>query len=170
MSKQFVLMSQTNKQSWCYIDKHLCTWQRHSSVTTVNRALLPIWINVIIPVSKYTGLPIRTSLVQIWLGVFIYRFCWLHFFYFFLFCFFHLLCDLIFIRGCNFVTGIAKHSSQKFDINTMNIHKGIFSCNLWWFVDVCNIAVGVYWLATGRVWCAFSLLSFCLLVSDKFGQ
>ena len=24
---------------------------------------------------------------------------------------------------------IAKHSSQKFDMNTRNIHKGIFSCN-----------------------------------------
>ena len=27
------------------------------------------------------------------------------------------------------MTRIAKHSSQKFDINTRNIHKGIFSCN-----------------------------------------
>ena len=52
----------------------------------------------------------------------------------------HLLCDLIFIRGCNFVTRIAKHSSHKFDINTRNIHKGIFS----WFVGVCNIAVEAY--------------------------
>ena len=42
------------------------------------------------------------------------------------------------------MTRIAKHSSQKFDINTRNIHKDIFSCNLWWFVDVCNIAVEVY--------------------------
>ena len=39
---------------------------------------------------------------------------------------------------------IAKHPSQKFDINTRNIHKGIFSCNLWWFVGVCNIAVEAY--------------------------
>ena len=61
-----------------------------------------------------------------------------------LFFFFHLLCDLIFIRGCTFVTRITKHSSQKFDINTRNIHKGIFSCNLWWFVDACNIAVEAY--------------------------
>ena len=60
------------------------------------------------------------------------------------FFFFHLLCDLIFIRGCNFVTRIAKHSSPKFDINTRNIHKGIFSCNLWWFVCVCNITVEAY--------------------------
>ena len=44
--------------------------------------------------------------------------------------FIYLLCDLIFVRGCNFVTRIAKHSSPKFDINTRNIHKGIFSCNL----------------------------------------
>ena len=50
------------------------------------------------------------------------------FIYFF---FLLLLYDLIFIRGCTFVTRIAKHSSQKFDINTRNIHKGIFSCNLW---------------------------------------
>ena len=63
---------------------------------------------------------------------------------FFFFFFFHLLCDLIFIRGCNFVTRIAKHSSPKFDSNTRNIHKGIFSCNLWWFVGVCNIAVEAY--------------------------
>ena len=62
----------------------------------------------------------------------------------FIFFFFHLLCDLNFIRGCNFVTRLAKHSSQKFDINTRNIHKGIFSCNLWWFVGVCNIAVEAY--------------------------
>ena len=55
-----------------------------------------------------------------------------------------LLYDLIFIRGCSFVTRIAKHSSQKFDINTRNIHKGIFSCTLWWFVDVCNIAIVAY--------------------------
>ena len=53
---------------------------------------------------------------------------------------FHLLCDLIFIRGCNFVTRIAKHSSHKFDINTRNIHNGIFS----WFVGACNIAVEAY--------------------------
>ena len=66
------------------------------------------------------------------------------FIFFFFFFFFHLLCDLIFIRGCNFVTRIAKHSSPKFDINTRNIHKGIFSCNLWWFVGVCNIAVEAY--------------------------
>ena len=99
MSKQFVLMSQTNKQTsnhdvilintYCL---QICTWQRHSSVTTVNRALLPIWINVIISVSKdckcsgkYTGLPIRTSLVQIWLGAFIYRFLLTQFFFFFFF-------------------------------------------------------------------------------------
>ena len=68
------------------------------------------------------------------------------------------------------MTRLAKHSSQKFDINTRNIHKDIFSCNLWRFVGVCNIAVEAYWLATGRVWCVFSLSSFCLLVSDKFGQ
>ena len=58
--------------------------------------------------------------------------------------FFHLLSDLIFIRGCNFVMRIANHSSQKFDINTRNTHKVIFSCNLWWFVGVCNIAVEAY--------------------------
>ena len=50
------------------------------------------------------------------------------------------------------MTRIAKHSSQKFNINTRNIHKGIFSCNLWWFTCVCNSAVEAYWLATGRVW------------------
>ena len=42
------------------------------------------------------------------------------------------------------MTRIAKHSSQKFYINTRAIHKSIFSCNLWWFVDVCNIAVEAY--------------------------
>ena len=63
---------------------------------------------------------------------------------FIFFFFFFLLCDLIFIRGCNFVTRLAKQTSQKFDINTRNIHKGIFSCNLWWFVGVCNIAVEAY--------------------------
>ena len=42
------------------------------------------------------------------------------------------------------MTRIANHSRQKSDINTRNIHKGIFSCNLWWFVDVCNIAVEAY--------------------------
>ena len=41
------------------------------------------------------------------------------------------------------MTRIAKHSSQTFDINTRNIHKGIFSCKRW-FVDVCNIAVEAY--------------------------
>ena len=84
-------------------------------------------------------------------------------FFFFFFFFFHLLCDLSFTRGCNFLTRLAKHSIQKFDINTRNIHKGIFSCNLWWFVGICHIA-------TGRVWCVFSLSSFCLLVDDKFGK
>ena len=91
-------------------------------------------------------------------------------FYYYYFFFFHLLFDSIFIRSCNFVTKIAKHSSQKFDIDTRNIRKAIFSCGLWWFVGVCNIAVEAYWLATGRVWCVFSLSSFCLLVSDEFGQ
>ena len=42
------------------------------------------------------------------------------------------------------MTRVATHSSQKFDINTRHIHKGIFSCNLLWFVDVCNIAVEAY--------------------------
>ena len=42
------------------------------------------------------------------------------------------------------MTRLAKHSSQKFDINTSNIHKGIFSCNLRWFVGVCNFAVEAY--------------------------
>ena len=42
------------------------------------------------------------------------------------------------------MTRIAKHSSPKFDVNTRYIHKGIFSCNLWWFVGVCNIAVEAY--------------------------
>ena len=42
------------------------------------------------------------------------------------------------------MTRIAKHSNQKFDINTRNIHKSIFTCNLWWFVGVCNIAVEAY--------------------------
>ena len=42
------------------------------------------------------------------------------------------------------MTRLAKHSSQTFDINTRNIHKGIFSCNLWWFVGVCNIAIEAY--------------------------
>ena len=66
------------------------------------------------------------------------------------------------------MTSIAKHSSQS--TNTRNIHKGIFSCNLWWFVGVCNIAVEAYWLATGRGLVCFSLSSFCLLVSNKFGK
>ena len=44
------------------------------------------------------------------------------------------------------MTRVAKHSCQKFDIKTRNIHKGIFSCNLWRFVDVCNIAVEEYGL------------------------
>ena len=42
------------------------------------------------------------------------------------------------------MTRIVKHSSPKFDINTRNIHKCIFSCNLLWFVGVCNIAVEAY--------------------------
>ena len=50
---------------------------------------------------------------------------------------------------------IAKYSNQKFDINTRNIHKGIFSCNLWWFAGVCNIAVEAYCLATGRIGVVF---------------
>ena len=29
------------------------------------------------------------------------------------------------------MTRLVKHSSQKFDINMRNIHKGILSCNLW---------------------------------------
>ena len=66
------------------------------------------------------------------------------------------------------MTSIAKHSSQS--TNTRNIHKGIFSCNLWWFVGVCYIAVEAYWLATGRGLVCFSLSSFCLLVSNKFGK
>ena len=58
---------------------------------------------------------------------------------------------------------VAKHSSR-------NINNSTFSCNLWWFVGVCNIAVEAFWLAAGRVWCVFSLSFFCLLVSDKFGK
>ena len=41
-----------------------------------------------------------------------------------------LLWYLIFIRDCNFVTRVAKHSSQTFNINRRNNHKGIFSYNL----------------------------------------
>ena len=42
------------------------------------------------------------------------------------------------------MTRIAQHSSQTCDIITRNIHKGIFSYNLWWFVGICNIAVGAF--------------------------
>ena len=42
------------------------------------------------------------------------------------------------------MTRVAKHSSQTFNINTRNNHKGIFSCNLWWFVGVYNIAIEAY--------------------------
>ena len=42
------------------------------------------------------------------------------------------------------MTRVAKHSSQTFNINTRNPHKGVFSCNLWWRVGVCNIAVATY--------------------------
>ena len=42
------------------------------------------------------------------------------------------------------MTRVAKHSSQTFNINTRNNHKDIFSCNLWWCVGVCNIAVEAY--------------------------
>ena len=42
------------------------------------------------------------------------------------------------------MTGVAKHSSQTFNINTRNNHNGIFSCYLWWCVGVCNIAVDAY--------------------------
>ena len=38
------------------------------------------------------------------------------------------------IRVCIFVTRVTKHSSQMFNINTRNNHKGIFSCNRWWCV------------------------------------
>ena len=85
----------------------------------------------------------------------------------YLYFFFSFIMWFIFIRVCNFVTRLAKHSSQKFDINTRNIQRGIFCCNLWWFIGVCNKAVEAYWLAIGRVWCVFSLSSFCLLVSVK---
>ena len=45
---------------------------------------------------------------------------------------FYLIC----IRVCIFVTRVAKHSSQPFNINTRNNHKGIFSCNRWWCVGM----------------------------------
>ena len=41
------------------------------------------------------------------------------------------------------MTRVAKHSSHTFNINTRN-DKAIFSCNLWWCVGVCNIAVEAY--------------------------
>ena len=37
------------------------------------------------------------------------------------------------------MTRLAKHSSQMFNINTSNNHKGIFDCNLWWCVGICHI-------------------------------
>ena len=73
-----------------------------------------------------------------------------------LFIFSFLLCDLIFTRCCNFVTREAKYSSQTFNINTRNIHKGIFSCNRWWCVRVSNIAVEAYC----RVRCVFFFFFF----------
>ena len=42
------------------------------------------------------------------------------------------------------MTRVAKHSSQTFNINTRNDHKCIFSCNLWWCVGICYIAVEAY--------------------------
>ena len=42
------------------------------------------------------------------------------------------------------MTTVAIRSSQTFNIITRNNHKGIFSCNLWWCVGVCNIAVEAY--------------------------
>ena len=42
------------------------------------------------------------------------------------------------------MTRAVKLSSQTFTINTRNNHKGTFSCNLWWCVGVCNIAVEAY--------------------------
>ena len=42
------------------------------------------------------------------------------------------------------MTKVAKHSNQKFNINTRKSHKDIFSCNLWWFVGVCNIGLEAY--------------------------
>ena len=42
------------------------------------------------------------------------------------------------------MTRVAKHSSQIFNINTRNNHKGILSCNLWLCIGVCNIAVEAY--------------------------
>ena len=62
---------------------------------------------------------------------------------------------------------VAKHSSQKFDINTRNIHKGIFSCNLWWFVGVCNSRRDILTCNRSGLVC---FTSFCLLVSGKFGK
>ena len=73
----------------------------------------------------------KTSQVQIWLGEFNHRFLLTLF----------LLFDLLFIRRVGiFVTRVAKHSNQTFNINTRNNHKGIFSCNRWWCV-ACYVAV-----------------------------
>ena len=68
------------------------------------------------------------------------------------------------------MTRLATDSSQIFDINTRTIHKSIFSCTLWWFVGVCNIVVGHIDLQQVGFDVFSSLFSFCLLVSDKFGQ
>ena len=51
------------------------------------------------------------------------------------------------------MTRLAKHSSQKFDINTRNTHKGIFSCGLLVYVtlpqrhtDLQQFGFGVFFL------------------------
>ena len=42
------------------------------------------------------------------------------------------------------MTRVAKHSTQTFNVNTRNNRKGLVSCNRWWCVGECNIAVEAY--------------------------
>ena len=114
-------------------------------------------IQIVLLSCKYTGLPIRVSLVQIWLGEFNYLF------FFFSFLFF----DWIFVRVCIFVTRVAKHSSQ-----TLILIRGItittyFLVIVGGVLVLCNSAVPsflglteAFWIATGRVWrVVFSVFS-----------
>ena len=71
--------------------------------------------------------------------------------------------------GCNFVTREAKHSSQKFNINTRNIHKGIFLVIFDGVLVYVTLPRCILTCKRSGLVCFFSIL-FSSIVSDKFGK
>ena len=105
----YVTNKQTNKQAIMHLlistfCLQICTWQRHSSVATVKRALLPTWINVI-------SLSARTVSVVVSTPAFQSRHPWFKSGWGYLFIVF---VDFVFLLLLLFITSFNFHSRLQF--------------------------------------------------------